>query len=209
MHKHICTALGMQRPAFLAGLLKGLGAYHDTLKEHDGAGFTAAYGKIRTIGKRCDLSLRHFDWLHWNKISFVQKDAQLRTRILEAANGEVDKHACAKLPNIVDTFFSFLSFFRVYFSAAPTHSSVSGADQAMTVALAPQNVAKNRYKNVLSYDHSRVVLKDGQEGDYINAVRLCLRALVSFLLLFFLFPPPLPLLYLFLAPNIGDPKKEE
>jgi len=82
-----------ERPSFLAGLLKGLGAYQETLAANDGAGFTAAYGKIRTIG-----------------------------------------------------------------DGSP-----------MTAALAPENKDKNRYKNVLAYDHSRVILKDGQAGDYINA----------------------------------------
>jgi len=31
------------------------------------------------------------------------------------------------------------------------------------------NEGKNRYKNVLPYDKTRVVIKDGQVGDYINA----------------------------------------
>jgi len=82
-----------QRPQFLAGLLKGLSGYQETLAANDGAGFTAAYGKIRTIGE----------------------------------------------------------------------------GSSKTVALAPENKDKNRYKNVLAYDHSRVLLRDGQPGDYINA----------------------------------------
>ncbi|XP_044932864.1 receptor-type tyrosine-protein phosphatase H isoform X2 [Mustela putorius furo] len=44
--------------------------------------------------------------------------------------------------------------------------------QSQTVALAPENSAKNRYRNVLPYDWSRVPLKAIQEepgSDYINA----------------------------------------
>ncbi|KAJ8021478.1 Tyrosine-protein phosphatase non-receptor type 11 [Holothuria leucospilota] len=33
----------------------------------------------------------------------------------------------------------------------------------------PENENKNRYKNILPFDHSRVVLKDEDGGDYINA----------------------------------------
>ncbi|XP_072175059.1 tyrosine-protein phosphatase non-receptor type 11-like [Diadema setosum] len=33
----------------------------------------------------------------------------------------------------------------------------------------PENKSKNRYKNILPFDHSRVILKDGLPGDYINA----------------------------------------
>ncbi|VCW48731.1 unnamed protein product [Gulo gulo] len=50
--------------------------------------------------------------------------------------------------------------------ALETHS------QSQTVALAPENSAKNRYRNVLPYDWSRVPLKAIQEepgSDYINA----------------------------------------
>ncbi|XP_054724356.1 tyrosine-protein phosphatase non-receptor type 4-like [Uloborus diversus] len=39
----------------------------------------------------------------------------------------------------------------------------------MDVAKLPENVPKNRYKDVLPYDDSRVVLKDDSDGDYINA----------------------------------------
>lgn len=33
----------------------------------------------------------------------------------------------------------------------------------------PENKSKNRYKNILPFDHSRVILKDQTGGDYINA----------------------------------------
>ncbi len=32
-----------------------------------------------------------------------------------------------------------------------------------------ENAPKNRYSNIILYDHSRVVLKDGLGGDYIHA----------------------------------------
>ncbi|CAH8452471.1 unnamed protein product [Schistosoma turkestanicum] len=39
-----------------------------------------------------------------------------------------------------------------------------------SVARSPENIAKNRYSNVLAYDHSRVTLKEtGNKSDYINA----------------------------------------
>lgn len=43
---------------------------------------------------------------------------------------------------------------------------------ATTVALKPENVKKNRYMEILPYDHARVVLNDltNMSGsDYINA----------------------------------------
>ncbi|XP_022100584.1 tyrosine-protein phosphatase non-receptor type 11-like isoform X2 [Acanthaster planci] len=33
----------------------------------------------------------------------------------------------------------------------------------------PEDKAKNRYRNILPFEHSRVVLNDGENGDYINA----------------------------------------
>nr|XP_036881650.1 receptor-type tyrosine-protein phosphatase H isoform X4 [Manis javanica] len=50
--------------------------------------------------------------------------------------------------------------------------ATEGLHQAQTVALAPENSSKNRYRNVLPYDWSRVPLKPlyGEPGsDYINA----------------------------------------
>ncbi|XP_052280875.1 uncharacterized protein LOC127878390 [Dreissena polymorpha] len=47
-----------------------------------------------------------------------------------------------------------------------------GLQHPATAATAPVNAGKNRYKDMLAYDHSRVVLNivDGKEGsDYINA----------------------------------------
>eukprot|EP00039_Didymoeca_costata_P014341 m.230406 g.230406 ORF g.230406 m.230406 type:complete len:467 (-) comp15999_c0_seq8:4321-5721(-) len=44
-----------------------------------------------------------------------------------------------------------------------------GLEQLSSVACDNSNTYKNRYRNVLAYDSSRVVLEDGREGDYINA----------------------------------------
>ncbi|CAH8464200.1 unnamed protein product [Schistosoma rodhaini] len=39
-----------------------------------------------------------------------------------------------------------------------------------SVARSSENIAKNRYSNILAYDHSRVILKEtGSKSDYINA----------------------------------------
>ncbi|XP_071945732.1 tyrosine-protein phosphatase non-receptor type 11-like [Antedon mediterranea] len=37
------------------------------------------------------------------------------------------------------------------------------------VGAMPDNKAKNRYKNILPFDHTRVLLTDSESGDYINA----------------------------------------
>jgi tyrosine-protein phosphatase non-receptor type 4 len=42
-------------------------------------------------------------------------------------------------------------------------------DEPMEVAKLLENVPRNRYKDVLPYDESRVVLTEGPDGDYINA----------------------------------------
>ncbi|KAG8185008.1 hypothetical protein JTE90_017032 [Oedothorax gibbosus] len=49
-------------------------------------------------------------------------------------------------------------------------------DEPMEVAKLLENSPKNRYKDVLPYDSSRVVLNGGTSGDYINAsfVKMCL-----------------------------------
>ncbi|XP_014392819.1 PREDICTED: receptor-type tyrosine-protein phosphatase H [Myotis brandtii] len=55
---------------------------------------------------------------------------------------------------------------------APQHLAMEGQGQSQTVASAPENSAKNRYRNVLPYDWSRVPLRSlgGAPGsDYINA----------------------------------------
>jgi tyrosine-protein phosphatase non-receptor type 4 len=39
----------------------------------------------------------------------------------------------------------------------------------MTDCRKPENVHKNRYKDILPYDETRVVLKTAESGDYINA----------------------------------------
>lgn len=36
----------------------------------------------------------------------------------------------------------------------------------------PENRAKNRYKNILPFDHTRIVLRDDAGSDYINANRI-------------------------------------
>ncbi|CAL8092263.1 unnamed protein product [Calicophoron daubneyi] len=44
------------------------------------------------------------------------------------------------------------------------------ADWTTHVARLPDNIGKNRYSNVLAYDHSRVILREvGHKSDYINA----------------------------------------
>ena len=63
----------VQRPSFLAGLLKGLGAYQETLAANDGAGFTAAYGKIRTIGKLFVDSIYMRDCSHINNLDMLKE----------------------------------------------------------------------------------------------------------------------------------------
>uniref|UniRef100_A0A8C2MR23 protein-tyrosine-phosphatase n=1 Tax=Cricetulus griseus TaxID=10029 RepID=A0A8C2MR23_CRIGR len=58
------------------------------------------------------------------------------------------------------------------FSQEYQQLSLEGQGQSQSAALAPENTSKNRYKNVLPYDWSRVPLKPlGEEpgSDYINA----------------------------------------
>jgi len=88
----------MDKAEFLAGLLKGLTQYTNTLAANDDKGFTEHYDKIR---------------------------------------------------------------------GDPKHLK-----QSLDVASLAVHAPKNRYRNVLAYDHSRVVLKDGQVGDYINGNRI-------------------------------------
>lgn len=50
--------------------------------------------------------------------------------------------------------------------------SAVGLDHSKDASLLPENRAKNRYTNILAYDHSRVKLEsidDEQGSDYINA----------------------------------------
>ena len=49
-----------------------------------------------------------------------------------------------------------------------------GSTAAWEVAMKPENIQKNRYNNILPYDHSRVVLRSSSQivsngSDYINA----------------------------------------
>lgn len=44
-----------------------------------------------------------------------------------------------------------------------------GVEQSTKAAKHKNNAGKNRYNNVLPYDHSRVVLKGNGKADYINA----------------------------------------
>jgi len=41
--------------------------------------------------------------------------------------------------------------------------------QAMTLCHLPENIVKNRYRDISPYDSSRVVLTECPSGDYINA----------------------------------------
>ncbi|OWR53379.1 putative tyrosine-protein phosphatase non-receptor type [Danaus plexippus plexippus] len=43
------------------------------------------------------------------------------------------------------------------------------ADRPATAARLPANLARNRYRDIAPYDSSRVILKNGPNGDYINA----------------------------------------
>lgn len=59
----------------------------------------------------------------------------------------------------------------VGFDAAYMRIKSVGLGQSCSAAEAAENAVKNRYLNVLAYDHSRVMLKAGAPGgtDYINA----------------------------------------
>ena len=43
------------------------------------------------------------------------------------------------------------------------------AGEAMTISKHPENISKNRYRDIMPYDSTRVVLRDSPHGDYINA----------------------------------------
>ncbi|CAH2096440.1 unnamed protein product [Euphydryas editha] len=43
------------------------------------------------------------------------------------------------------------------------------SEESSSVAKLPQNVNKNRYRDIAPYDSTRVILKNGPTGDYINA----------------------------------------
>jgi len=43
------------------------------------------------------------------------------------------------------------------------------ASMTMNIARLPENVAKNRYRDISPYDATRVILRCGTNGDYINA----------------------------------------
>jgi protein tyrosine phosphatase/Ca2+-binding EF-hand superfamily protein len=55
------------------------------------------------------------------------------------------------------------------FKAAYANVQGTGMDQPTDVATLDVNTSKNRYAQIIPFDHKRVVLDDGQEGDYINA----------------------------------------
>ena len=59
----------------------------------------------------------------------------------------------------------------VGFEAAYLKLKQVGQGQPWNAAVLDENMSKNRYRNILAYDHSRVVLREGAPGgsDYINA----------------------------------------
>lgn len=42
-------------------------------------------------------------------------------------------------------------------------------NESMSVSKLPENISKNRYRDIMPYDSTRVILKEGLTGDYINA----------------------------------------
>lgn len=42
-------------------------------------------------------------------------------------------------------------------------------NESMSVSKLPENISKNRYRDIMPYDCTRVILKEGLTGDYINA----------------------------------------
>lgn len=62
---------------------------------------------------------------------------------------------------------------RTYSFADEFETLPEGSTASWIVATKPENIQKNRYTNILPYDHSRVILRSNsqivQTGDYINA----------------------------------------
>lgn len=74
------------------------------------------------------------------------------------------------IPELLLLFYHLLNFYR--FSEEFEELKHVGRDQPCTFADVPCNRPKNRFTNILPYDHSRFKLQpvDDEEGsDYINA----------------------------------------
>lgn len=39
----------------------------------------------------------------------------------------------------------------------------------MNICRSPENLHKNRYRDICPYDSTRVIIRNGKDGDYINA----------------------------------------